>query len=130
MKAQVATEFLVIVSVSLIILIPIIYFAFFYAFESTTSSEVQRTANNIADTADYIYSLGNGSQATIQVSIPQGVINSSVTNKTISFKIGNRAGISDVIAVTKANVVGTVPSSVGIYKIKLQNLNGLIIINW
>ncbi len=129
MKSQVATEFLTIVSISIIILIPIVYFSFFYSYETTTLAQSQKAVKNIAETADYIYSLGNGSQTKIQISIPQSVVGSSVSDYTINLKISNRAGVSDVIAIIKANVTGSIPNSTGVYSINLQNVDGVVVIS-
>ena len=130
MKAQVATEFLVIVSFALIILIPIIYYSFFYSYESTAASETQRAARTIADAADYVYSLGNGTTTNVRISIPAGVVGGLVLDHTINYKISTSAGVSDVIAITRAEIAGVIPNKTGVYNVNIQNSNGLVVISW
>jgi hypothetical protein len=76
--------------------------------------------NSLANAADYVYSLGVGSQTHILITIPDGVTDIIITDKTILFKLETSSGTTDVIAFTKANVTGNIPTSPGYYSILLN----------
>jgi len=117
MKAQVALEYLIIVSLGIILIIPIFYYALTQSSESILISQAQDTVNSVAKTADYVDSLGSGSSSKIVAIIPSNVINSSIQNKTILLRIRTSSGDTDVIAFTKTNVNGTLPTASGYYAI-------------
>ena len=121
---------LTIVGVGLAIILPLFYFSLFYSSQATAQVLASDAVNSIAYSADYLYSLGNQSATTLRIRLPEGIANSAVGSKTILLKLNTTAGTTDVFAVTKANVTGSLPKKSGYYLIKLQNVNSAINISW
>ena len=81
MKAQIATEYLILIGLILIVLIPILYYT---TQESTTSiniNQAQDVVQTLAKTADYVYSLGPGTRSVALITIPLGVNRSIVSGR-------------------------------------------------
>ena len=130
MKSQVALEYLIVASIAIAIILPIFYYSFTYSSGSVSFSQAQDAVNTLAKAADYVYSLGVGSKTRVSIIIPNNVVSSSVTDKRILLKIRTSAGVSDMVAFTKANVSGSIPTSYGYYNM-LVNMTeqGIVQIN-
>ncbi len=126
MKGQFATEMLTIVVIGLFIIIPLFYFSLFHSSQAASQIVATDAVNSIANTADYLYSLGNQSATTIIIKIPESIVSTAIINKTILLKLQTTAGVQDVFAITKANITGFLPNKTGDYQIKLQNLGNRI----
>jgi uncharacterized protein (UPF0333 family) len=120
MKSQVALEYLVIASIAIALMLPIFYYSFGYSSASTSTYQAQDSINALAKAADYVYSLGVGSKTHVSIIIPNNVVSSSIANKTILLKIKASSGTSDIVAFTKANVNGTVPTTSGYHYMQLN----------
>jgi len=126
MKGQAATELLTLIGIGLLIIIPLFYFTLLHSSQSTSQLLATDAVNTIANNADYLYSLGNQSATTVNVRLPEGLVSASVKGKAIILKLSTSAGVTDVFAVTKANLTGSLPAASGNYLIKLQNINSII----
>ena len=120
MKAQAATEYLIMVGVGLLIITTIFYYTMQYSSESISINQAQETTETIAIAADYVYSLGQGSKTRVVVQIPERVIDSYVENNEIGLKVSLRSGIIDVFSVTKGTVSGNIPTFSGRHYIFLN----------
>ena len=88
MKAQVAVEYLIIVSIAFMILIPLVLYlnqTFIGYSDDSKLSKADETAKKIAHTADWVYSQGPPAKQTIEIFIPKDVDEISLNNKTIEF---------------------------------------------
>ena len=130
MKSQIATELLTIVVIGIITTTSLFYLTLYHSSQSTSQILATSAVNTIANSADYLYSIGNQSSITLTLKFPEGIVNTSIVNKTIILKLSTSAGITDIFAVTKANLAGSLPNVSGIYRIKLQNIDNLIKISW
>jgi len=122
MKSQVAVEYLIIVSVAFMILIPLILFlnqTFIGYSDDNKLSKADTAAKKIGHTADWVYSQGPPAKQTIEVYIPKDIEEVSLINKTLSFKVRTSAGISDVYHETVATLNGTIPITSGYYFLSL-----------
>ncbi|MBI2084715.1 MAG: hypothetical protein HYT70_03855 [Candidatus Aenigmarchaeota archaeon] len=123
MKSQVALEYLFVIGLVTMIILPIFYFSTTNSLDSVRVSQAQDTVDALAKASDYVYSLGVGSSEKISIIIPDGVLESSVQNKTILLRLQLSSGVSDMKAVTKANVTGSVPNATGTYNV-IVNMTG------
>ena len=130
MKSQIATELLTIAVIGIIITTTLFYLTLYHSSQSASQVLATSAVNTIANSADYLYSIGNQSSITLTLKFPEGIVNTSIVNKTIILKLSTSAGITDIFAVTKANLAGLLPNVSGIYRIKLQNIDNLIKISW
>jgi len=122
MKSQVAVEYLIIVSLAFMILIPLILYlnqTFIGYNDDNKLSRADEAVKKIAHTADWVYSQGPPAKQTIEIFIPKDVEKISLDNKTIEFKVRTSAGVTDVFYETVAELNGALPSTSGYYFISL-----------
>ncbi|MHA1872854.1 MAG: hypothetical protein ACTSVB_01960 [Candidatus Heimdallarchaeaceae archaeon] len=120
MKGQVATEYLTIVGIGLFIVTIVFYYTITYSSESVSVNQAKEATDTIANAADYVYSMGVGSQTTIVINLPNRIVESHVENKEILFKLGLKSGITDVYSITKGEVSGSLPTRHGRHYITLN----------
>jgi hypothetical protein len=136
MKSQVATEYLIIVSFALMVLIPYILYLtnMSQSFsEDNTLTVASDSVQKIGQTADLVYSRGEPAKLTISVLIPSNVQEISFignNNKTMNWKVKTSSGVSDVYYNSVATLNGTIPTKPGYYDITVEatgsgvNING------
>ena len=128
-RGQSSFEYIIIVGVLLIIIIPFFYYAFSESNSNIKLNQADDAVKAIAGAADSVYSLGPGSKQFVYITIPDGVTSTSVTSKTVQLQISIFGGTSDIYATTKANLTGSLPASKGTYRLSLEMLsNGLVAI--
>ena len=109
MKAQAAVEYLTMISISLLVLIPI------WLFVSNINTDVQEELNlgyvkqsvkRIGEAADLVHSQGYPAQLIIEVRIPENIGSVSIQSNELSVRVLKNEGPSDVFYVTNANLTG------------------------
>ena len=129
MKSQVSVEYLMIMGFVTLITIPLVFLFYKYTAESSDeiiTYQINQIANKIADAAESVYFLGKPSLTTIKVNIPNQIIESSLQNREVYFKIKVRNGYYDVLQVSSVNITGTLPIRQGIYHIILKAEEGYV----
>ncbi len=119
-KAQSSVEFLVILAIGLGILAIIISSSqqsLLSSQDTVRLAQAQDASRALAQAADEVYSEGPGSRKQVQVTIPEGVNSTTVSNRTINIRVGIQSGFTDENAQTRAIVVGTIPRQAGTYKL-------------
>jgi len=126
-KAQVAFEYIVIVGLVMLFLIPLI--SYISSVQSRASTQLsisyaQNAANKLASQADLVYSQGPPAKVTTSIYIPPGIesssISSSVNGSTIIFRVRVPNSLTDVAASSNANIIGTLPQTEGNYQIAVE----------
>jgi len=112
MKLQIATEYLIIVSFTLMVLIP--YILYIYSAsqqyqEQSFLTIASESVKKIGEACDWIYLQGEPAKLTIKITIPRNVVNISFLNKTILWRVKTSADISDIYYNCLANVSGYLP---------------------
>jgi len=125
MKAQVSTEYLVIIGVILVVLIPLFYYAIHEANDNIRINEAGDVVNTLAQKADTVYALGKGTRDYAWVTIPTGIKNTIVSNTTLQLSFSS---LGDVTAYTRVNVSGNIPSTPGTYRIVIEALDNTVFI--
>jgi uncharacterized protein (UPF0333 family) len=128
-KLQAAFEYLVIVSIVLVFMIPI--WAYVTSTQRDTSTELaltyaKNTANQIADVSNLVYSQGPPAKIRINVYIPYGVDNITILNSTIRFRLNVDSGITDIFAFSTAQLNGTLPKKQGYYWIEVEATDDIV----
>jgi len=119
-KSQVATEYLFIVAVGLIILIPLVIFLndiYIGYKDGSKTSAAQMTVNKLASLANWVYSQGEPARATATIYIPESVESISFNGKNINFRIKTKSGFTDISKDAIANVTGVLPTKAGYYNV-------------
>jgi len=121
-KAQVATEYLVIIAVGVAILIPMIVYLndmyIAYKDESNVAS-AKTAAEKLASLTNWVYSQGKPAKVFTGVYLPNGIEEIELENKTITFKMKTKSGIVDVTEETIANIAGSLPVIEGFYNVAI-----------
>lgn len=128
MKAQVAIEYLAIIG---LVLVAISLSAAYIWQQNEITTKVQQAViavNTISAAADNLYAQGPGAKTTIDVFFPSGYDSSLsyVSDNYIILKIYTAAGYTDVLAITKANVTGSLPEEDGLKVLTLETINGYV----
>jgi uncharacterized protein (UPF0333 family) len=121
MKAQVAVEYLVVVTLVLGTSIFLFYYTSTYSSESIAMKQTRESIQTVAKTIDYVYALGPGAKTTVIIDLPSSMIDSYVFQNEIGFKIGVSGHIADVYEITKTRVSGTLPKTPGRHVINVNS---------
>ena len=132
-KGQVAMEYILIVGFAFFT--SILLFILFYEESNSmssqiTSKQIDQIASKIANNVDKVYYLGEHSKTTLKVTIPSNIVNTSVSNKEIIFRVRASGGISENVKTTVANVTGQIPSNQGLYYITIESQGDHVLINY
>ncbi|MFH1779542.1 MAG: hypothetical protein ABH803_00150 [Candidatus Micrarchaeota archaeon] len=112
-KGQAAVEYLSMVSISLLVLIPI------WLFVSSINTDVQEDLNlgyvrqavkRLGEAADLVHSQGYPAQLIVEVRVPNNVDSVSIQSNEVSVRILKNEGFSDVFYVSNANLTGDLDS--------------------
>ncbi len=129
MKAQSATEFLIVVSVALTILIPLILLVNESLMGYRDDSKItlaKEAVNKLGENADWVFSQGPPAKVTIEVYIPDGVESVSLINKMILYELRTTAGTTDIYHYTVAELEGTLPEKSGYYFVSLTAYSNFV----
>jgi uncharacterized protein (UPF0333 family) len=122
-KAQASLEYIVIVGVVLILLIPLFYYVSNASAENIKIAQIEDAVNSLAKAADDVYALSPGTKKYVWVSIPGGVEGKFLNASEIVLTIGG----SDIVAITKATVVGEIPTDKGTHKVPVELLDSGVV---
>lgn len=132
-KGQVAVEYMIIISIAFAILLPFIVYAnqLLHNYrEDTKISLAKNSVKKLGENIDWVYSQGEPAKLSIEVYIPKDVIEISLVNNTISFKIRTSSGTTDIHYKTIAPLNGSLPVNAGNYIISLTAFAGHVNISW
>jgi len=133
MKAQVAIEYLIIVSVAIIVLLPLIIYAnemIRNYNEETKISLAKNAVKKLGESADWVYSQGQPAKLTTEVYFPEGITQASLENNTILLRMKILSGISDIYYSTISPLNGSIPSNAGYYTISIIAYQNYVNISW
>ena len=128
-QGQSSLEYVIIVGLLFVILTPLVYYAVNTSSERIKVSQAEDAVNTIATAANEVYALSPGSKKYVWVAIPGGVQLAQVSNSEVSLTISWGVGTSDIVAITKSPVLGSLPSDKGTYRISVELLpSGVVLI--
>lgn len=123
MRAQYAMEYLIVIALILGLLIPTLYLALNRSNLASITEQASTAVNTIAGIADEVYFLGPGNKNTISISVPATVQSFNVSKNEVIMTIRIDDKTSDFVALTKANLTGTLPTSRGLKYITVEHLD-------
>lgn len=114
----------------LVVLIPVIYLGLRDIQATSQVSQAKIAVDTIAEAANRIYAQGPGSKTTIQIYLPNGVNYANLTGKEVNYNvILPGGGTTDVFALARGNVTGSLPTSVGTHILTVSmNSSGIVLI--
>lgn len=122
-KAQAAMEYLMITAISMLILIPLFTFVSSYTQSSRIDlriSSLQDSLQNLADSADMVYSQGYPAKITTEFYVPQGTLSTTVADHHFFARMQTNAGPTDLGVRTSAPLNGSLPQSPGSYSVQVK----------
>ena len=133
MKAQIGLEYMAVLTILIVFIVPLFYIANERINVARTTSEARIAANTIVSSANAVYAQSPGSKLTAQVYIPQGYVanTSYIANKTVSLRFSLANGNPfEAFGLTKGNITGRLPPYAGRHVMTFMlNQNGYVIIN-
>jgi uncharacterized protein (UPF0333 family) len=128
MKAQVAVEYLVVVTIVLGTSIFLFYYTSTYSSNSITMGQAKESIQTLAKAIEYVYALGPGTKTSVVIDLPSNIVGSYVVQNEIGFKIGAGGRVNDVYEVTKARISGTLPKTPGRHIVNVNStVTGVVI---
>lgn len=126
-RGQIATEYLLLVGIAFLAIIPIFYYSISALSETVRFNEAEDFVNSIAKTADMVYASGPGSQDYIRVNIPGSTKEIIFDRNEVILKLYFHGKISDVFAQSKTNLTGSVSAFSGSKHVYAKTLgNGTV----
>ena len=128
--AQAAIEYVILVGVILVFLIPVIHYSLNEANISLKINQLDNSVRRVAKAADAVLAVGGGAAEIVTITLPYGIESSTVGSNRVALKVSMFGSFSDVVYTTRANVAGNLPISPGTYRIVVKALNNnTVIIN-
>ncbi|MBI4181569.1 MAG: hypothetical protein HY520_01210 [Candidatus Aenigmarchaeota archaeon] len=123
-RGQVAFEYIIIVGLVLLFLIPL--WAYITSVKSQTSAQLsltyaQTAADRLVSNADLVHSQGQPAKVTMRLYLPPGIQNVSFLNTTILLKVWVNDRLTDVAATSIAPLNGSLPAREGTYRVALES---------
>ena len=116
-RGQAGIEYIVLIGVLLVFLIPIVYYSLDQSSFQVKVSQIENALKRLTKASDSVYALGPGARDVVVITMPHGIEEIQIENYTINFKVSILGGISDYGFPTIANVTGTFPKTPGTYRI-------------
>ncbi len=134
MKAQVSTEYLIMVGFALLLTVPTVIIFFTQStqnVEQVNSIQARQIARKIVDNAEKIYYLGEPSVTTIKVAMPRGIDSIKISRRELVFNLKDSSGIvNSVVEVSSINLTGNLSPSSGIQTIRIANIGEVVNISY
>lgn len=126
-KSQASLEYVILVGILLVMLIPLIYFSFEKTSENVKLTLAEDVVKSLAKAADDVYALSPGTKKQVIVTVPSGVKGSLINSSEISLTLSIFGQTTDIMSVTKATVIGYIPVEKGTYRIPVELLDSGVV---
>ena len=124
MKGLSSIEYLFVTGLALMALVAVAIISTNIGSDSIRVTQTRDTVEKLANSADYVYSLGPGSKETVSVSLPSGVKFITVSDDRIHARVALSSGDSDVYAKSKgARLIGAVAALAGQQQVTITALS-------
>ena len=134
MKGQVGFEYLIVVGMVVLFLIPV--WAYMTSVNNQAShtlyiSQAEVASKKIISASDLVYTQGEPAQVTVDIYFPKGIQQSDIFNNTIRLRLyGNAGGVTDVAATSLGNMSGSLPRQEGLYKFVIKAVGNYVNISY
>jgi len=129
-EGQISVEYMVIIGFVTIITIPliIIYYTFIQeSSEEIASTQIIQIAKKIVDASESVYYLGEPSQTTLRINMPDNVILVNFSSgKEVVFRIKSGSGEADIVQTTSVNITGNLSTNKGTYTLTVKAMSNYV----
>src|SRR3989344_6448435 len=122
-RAQVSTEYLLIIGFSMLMVMPLLWIFFTYQADlqqNVNNNQALQIGRQVAEAAETVYFLGGNSYLNLQVYVPEGLSSVNIGQREITFTFDTSSGPSDVVVDSSVNLSGQILSRPGIQYIKVE----------
>ena len=123
-EGQISVEYMFLIGFATIITIPLIIIYQTFVYESTeeiSSTQINQVAKKVVDAAESVYYLGEPSQTSLRVNIPNNIASVDLSaGYEVVFKINTRSGTADIVQNSAVNITGDLPIAKGTYTITVK----------
>lgn len=122
-NGQISVEYMVLIGFVTIITIPLIIIYHSFSQQSSDeigSSQINQVAKKIVDAAESVYYLGEPSQTTLKVNIPDSILLVNLSGYEVVFKVRTTSGSSDIVRSSLVNITGSLPTRAGTYTLTVK----------
>ena len=139
-EAQISIEYMFLIGFATIITIPliIIYQSFIQdSNDEIISSQIIQVAKKVIDAAESVYYLGEPSQTTLKVNIPNNVVAVDLEKGSLEtgyyeviFSISTKSGIAEIVQNSAVNITGSLPIAKGTYTITVKAMTDYVEVSY
>jgi len=130
-KSQATIEYLFILGLGIILILPISVYFFSDFADSNKTNLAEDAVMTVGKTADVVYSLGPGNIRTVQIIIPRGISGQLIRGDEIILYYSKDGKASESFYKTRVNVSGNMPMIEGRYDVRLSmDSQGIIEVNY
>ncbi|MFP4116760.1 MAG: hypothetical protein ACLFTY_01965 [Candidatus Aenigmatarchaeota archaeon] len=122
-EGQASTEYLMIMIIAMLILIPLVSLVYSQTARSREDmgkAALRDSLQSLADSADMVQAQGYPARITKSLHLPSGTSRTNVTQNHFVVRVESASGPTDYSAETSANLTGDLPVKPGSYKITLK----------
>jgi uncharacterized protein (UPF0333 family) len=129
-RAQASVEYLVLVGTVLLIIAILSGYAFVTYSSTISNNTTLKAFSTIKTSIDSVYSLGEGNIMVTDISLPGGIsaFYADETNDYLYIEFDSFGSIARDYAEFDFNISGTLPIDEGVHTIRINNSNGVIIV--
>lgn len=137
LKAQAATEYMLVVMIALAILTPIIISGGQQLAELRAATSLMQggtALDAVREAADLVYAQGAPAKLTVGVEFPPFIRSSLVSGRELVLTLDVGAGPTDIVRVAEYNLTGELPASEGYYQVTAEAVRSggqlLVDVSW
>src|SRR3989338_5272195 len=110
-SSQSSLEYLLVVAITFVIILPATYLFYSYSKESSyeiTDAQITKIGRTIVDSAESIFYSGQGSKTVLELNIPDNVDSAQIVDgREIVFNVTTNFGISEIVFFSSVNLTTT-----------------------
>ena len=123
-KGQGSIEYISLVALTLVLVIPLIIIYFDNASsteEAVIANQAEHVAKKIRDSAESMYYLGEGSKNSFRVYMPKHITEILIQNNEIVFRASTKNGINEIVQYCPINATGNISTWNGDHTIVVES---------
>lgn len=126
-KGQAGIEYVILIGVLLVFLIPAVYYSLNEANRSIKINQLENSLRRLVKAADSVHAIGPGSLQIITITLPDGIANASVNGTEIFMQVSMFGGVTDVHYSSHVNLTGVIPNTEGTYNMRVESLRSGVV---
>ena len=122
-KAQIATEYLIMVGLLLVVVGALAGYSILMYYETVSINQAKDALEDLKIAVNRMYALGEGNSIVVKIVLPKGVTETRVIGKGIYMTYTSFGSTSEQLVETDANVQGSIPTAEGVHYIEVRALD-------